>query len=369
MSSQNQKEPVGPWEQQRSSPGSPESQGQDVAPPQDEDDPMGEEVADLWIAEDEEDYVARQATHSSISASNPWVLYEAGIVCARDEHGQLRVNSRGEKIITIREWAYFLTNQKIALRRQPIGRADWETLPWTGHMCYLITLSWEMGRLRSFYLRKGQYNKIDDFLMECRLNGTDWMGGTGEPPGWANRFEIGRDQWSENWLLYQRDLQIQNDMDWLVEAVYQFYQVHLDRLIRCNDRLRGDFCVKKVDGQGQPEGLLLNTFGYDTLNPDVEVPMDKDTTLPDPGYHFSFSTNLMVLALEQYQRFSPRDLCHYVRKLVQFVESRKEMTAQPYGFFVEHAYNQFFQHEAPVCTCKNKGKGSWRRQFSHIGQA
>ena len=66
-------------EQQRSSPGSPESRGQDVAPPQDEDDPMGEEVVDLWAAEDEEDYVVQQATRSSISASNPWVLYEAGI--------------------------------------------------------------------------------------------------------------------------------------------------------------------------------------------------------------------------------------------------------------------------------------------------
>ena len=33
-------------------------------------------------------------------------------------------------------------------------------------------------------------------------------------------------------------------------------------------------------------------------------------------------------------------------KLRQFVDSRKELTAQSYRFFVEHAYNQFFQHEA-----------------------
>ena len=61
-----EEEPADQWEQQRSSTGSPESQGQDVIPPQDQDDPMGEEVVDLWAAEDEEDYVAQQATRSSI---------------------------------------------------------------------------------------------------------------------------------------------------------------------------------------------------------------------------------------------------------------------------------------------------------------
>ena len=35
-----------------------------------------------------------------------------------------------------------------------------------------------------------------------------------------------------------------------------------------------------------------------------------------------------------------------LNKLRQFVDSRKELTAQSYRFFVEHAYNQFFQHEA-----------------------
>ena len=67
---------------------------------------MGEEVVDLWEAEDEEDYVVEQATRSSISASNPWVLYEAGIVCARYEDGRIKPNQYGEKVITFREWAY-----------------------------------------------------------------------------------------------------------------------------------------------------------------------------------------------------------------------------------------------------------------------
>ena len=73
-----------------------------------QDDPMGEEVVNLWEAEDPpdevEDPVVEQATRSSISASNPWVLYEAGIICAREENGELTKNSSGEKIIVLREW-------------------------------------------------------------------------------------------------------------------------------------------------------------------------------------------------------------------------------------------------------------------------
>ena len=38
-------------------------------------------------------------TRSSISASNPWVQYEAGIICARSEDGQIEPNSSGEKVV------------------------------------------------------------------------------------------------------------------------------------------------------------------------------------------------------------------------------------------------------------------------------
>jgi hypothetical protein len=60
---------------------------------------MGEEVVDLWEAEDppDDDYVVEQATSSSISASNPWVLYEAGIICSRFEDGRIKPNHYGEK--------------------------------------------------------------------------------------------------------------------------------------------------------------------------------------------------------------------------------------------------------------------------------
>jgi hypothetical protein len=69
----------------------------------------------------------------------------------------------------------------------------------------------------------------------------------GEPPGWEERFDIDRDQWSEAWLLYERDLMIQEDLEWFTEAVFQIYHKHLDKLIRKNDKLWGDFCKKRVD--------------------------------------------------------------------------------------------------------------------------
>ena len=99
---------------------------------------MDEEVVDLWEAEDppDEDYVVEQVTRCSISASNPWVLYEAGIICAQSEGGQIDPNYSGE--------AYLLGPQRVALGRQSIERADWEKLPWTGHLCFLVTRGWEI---------------------------------------------------------------------------------------------------------------------------------------------------------------------------------------------------------------------------------
>ena len=59
----------------------------------------------------------------------------------------------------------------------------------------------------------------------------------------------------------------------------------------------------------------------------------------------------MVLATELYfekvpdHKLSPYAKFSY-RKLMELVESRKEMTKESYRHFVEHAYNQFFQHES-----------------------
>ena len=211
--SQEREEPQDPWEQQRSSSGSSEPPQDDPFqddPQQDaqdnqqeepsanvQDDPMGEEVVDLWEAEgppdDDEDFVVEQATRSSISASNPWVLYEAGIICAREENGEIIKNSTGEKVIVLREWNCLLSPQKIALRRQSIGRADWEKLPWTGHLCFLFTRSWEMGGMLALAKRENRIQTMNSFFDSCRRYGTDWMRGQVPPQAWDQRNSIDRD--------------------------------------------------------------------------------------------------------------------------------------------------------------------------------
>ena len=84
------------------------------------------------------------------------------------------------------------------------------------------------------------------------------------------------------------------------------------------------------------------------------------TVIPEPEIHCSFSTTLMVMAIELYQAESEKQLCHYVtyahQKLVQFVESRKQMTAESYRFFIENVYNQFLQHESFHTSAGSKTK-------------
>ena len=365
--SQEREEPQDVWEQQRSSSGSSEPPQHDD-PQQDaqdnqqeepsvdvQDDPMGEEAVNLWEAEDPpddlEDPIVEQATKSSISASNPWVLYEAGIVCAREENGELIKNSSGEKVIVLREWNLLLSSQKIALRRQSITRADWEKLPWTGHQCLLFTRAWEIGRMLAHFHKEGNIEAMEGYLGSCRRHWTDWMRGQTEPAGWEDRFSISRDEWREKFLLYERDLAIQKDMEYLSEAVFVFYTKHLDQFIRENNKLWGDFCRRKKDRDGNIlDALELNTHGYDMTIQGITVPMNKRTVIPEPERHFSFSTKMMIIAIDLYEDEAPANFSHFtvfaLNKLRQFVDSRKELTAQSYRFFVEHAYNQFFQHEA-----------------------
>ena len=365
--SQEREEPQDVWEQQRSSSGSSEPPQHDD-PQQDaqdnqqeepsvdvQDDPMGEEAVNLWEAEDPpddlEDPIVEQATKSSISASNPWVLYEAGIVCAREVNGELIKNSSGEKVIVLREWNLLLSPQKIALRRQSITRADWEKLPWTGHQCLLFTRAWEIGRMLAHFHKEGNIEAMEGYLGSCRRHWTDWMRGQVEPAGWEDRFSISREDWREKFLLYERDLAIQKDMEYLSEAVFVFYTKHLDQFIRENNKLWGDFCRRKKDRDGNIlDALELNTHGYDMTIQGITVPMNKRTVIPEPERHFSFSTKMMIMAIDLYEDEAPANFSHFtvfaLNKLRQFVDSRKELTAQSYRFFVEHAYNQFFQHEA-----------------------
>ena len=327
--SQEREEPQDEWEQQRSSSGSSEPPQHDD-PQQDaqdnqqeepsvevQDDPMGEEVVNLCEAEDPpdelKDPVVEQATRSSISASNPWVLYEAGIICAREENGELTKNSSGEKIIVLREWNLLLTPQKIALRRQSIGGADWEKLPWTGHLCLLFTRAWEIGRMLAWFHKQGYIDAMTNYLDSCRRHWTDWMRGQVVPPGWEDRFSISRENWREKFLLYERDLAIQKDLEYLSEAVFVFYTKHLDQFIREDNKLWGDFCKRKVDRDGNIlDALELNTHGYDMTIQGITVPMNKRTVIPVPERHFSFSTKMMIMAIDLYEDEAPANFCQFV---------------------------------------------------------
>ena len=140
-------------------------------------------------------------------------------------------------------------------------------------------------------------------------------------------------------------------MEYLTEAVFVFYSKHLDKFIRENDKLweRGDFCRRRVDRDGNVlDELELDMRSYDMTIPGMQVPMNKKTVIPEPEKYFWFSTKLMVMAIDLYEEEASPSFCHFttfaLRKL--FVDSRKDLTAQSYRFFVEHAYNQFFQHEA-----------------------
>ena len=67
------------------------------------------------------------------------------------------------------------------------------------HVLFFIR-SWDMGRLRSYYLKTSQYNLLENFLSDCKCNHADWMRGAGEPQSWEDRYSIDRAHCSENWL-------------------------------------------------------------------------------------------------------------------------------------------------------------------------
>eukprot|EP00435_Cladocopium_sp_Y103_P025756 s3538_g6.t1 len=191
----------------------------------DEDQEM-EVAAEQWAIEEEEpdeDEVPREdplitAATTSFSSTNPWVLYDANVFCTKDENGVVTRTNVGEKTIILREWRGLLTNQRIALRRQGITRPEWECLPWTGHLCFIFVRAWELGRYRSFLMRRGRYNDAAVFLEGMRDNHSDWLRDLPAPVGYEDRHEIDPTLWSENFRMYRRDELIQQDLEWLMEA-------------------------------------------------------------------------------------------------------------------------------------------------------
>ena len=136
-------------------------------------------------------------------------------------------------------------------------------------------------------------------------------------------------------------------------------------MIRKNDKLWGDFCRKRYvwneATEDYEEYLELSTKGYHTSDPSVVIPSTSKTVNPEPEKHFSFSTMLTVMAIELYQDESERQLFAtmspmLIKNLSNFVESRKQMTVESYRFFIENAYNDFFQHESFRTSARSKTK-------------
>ena len=76
-----------------------------------------EQAAAVWEGEIVEDDEMIDRVTSSASATNPWFLYEAGIICSRQADGSVELNSSGERVINLRDWAFLLSHQRIKLRR------------------------------------------------------------------------------------------------------------------------------------------------------------------------------------------------------------------------------------------------------------
>ena len=109
----------------------------------------------------------------SISDQSLFFFKEAGIICSRQADGSVELNSSGERVINLREWAFLLSHQRIKLRRQEIKRSEWEKLPWTGHLCYLFIRAWEIGRAKSQFKRDKDYTRMRDFSENVRRSGCD----------------------------------------------------------------------------------------------------------------------------------------------------------------------------------------------------
>ena len=80
----------------------------------------------------------------------------------------------------------------------------------------------------------------------------------------------------------------------------------LDRMIRKNELLWGDFCRPKYHWNEVTEEyekyLDLNTHGYGLTDPNTTVPKTSKTVIPEPEKHFSFSTILMAMAIELFSK-------------------------------------------------------------------
>ena len=159
----------------------------------------------------------------------------------------------------------------------------------------------------------------------------------------------------------------------------QFYQVHLDRMIRKNELLWGDFCKPKYHwNEVKEEYEKYLDLKHDRLWPHRSK-YGCDTNSKDShSWTWKSISHSQQLWWWWQMNFSKENLkgsfatmSHMlIKKLVNFVESRKQMTIESYKFFIEHAYNQFVTHSAfqNFCKIQDEGQGyhrSWYYTCQH----
>ena len=161
------------------------------------EDEVMEAAAAIWGRREPKRRRGDHPRHFIGIINQSWFLYEAGIICSRQADGSVARNSSGERVISLREGAFLLSSQRIKLRRQEMKRPHWEKLPWTGHLCYLFTRAWEIGRAKSQFKRDKNYDMMRDFSESVKRNGCDWMRGQDVPKNWESRHTIDMGGWHE----------------------------------------------------------------------------------------------------------------------------------------------------------------------------
>lgn len=149
--------------------------------------------------------------YSSNLSGNPWMLYNAGVVCAKDAEGEIILNDYEEKVVALTPYKNLKAHQKIALRQQGITEPEWEELPWTGYYCYFFTMAWQIGREYYVTTKTGDYARANTLRSGLKDRGIDFLEGMIEPVNWQDRFTVKEEEWPELWQLYDRKVKMQAD--------------------------------------------------------------------------------------------------------------------------------------------------------------
>ena len=296
---------------------------QEEVPMETEEVDADEEEAESEV-EVEPEYVSKTKS-SRYVADNPWILYEAGVVIAKDATGKIELNDYEEKIVHLNDFQQLFWHQQVALTRQDVNIEEWEQLPWTGYMCHFFTMAWHVGR--EYYLRM----RKEDYQSE--------------------RHNVDKDLWPQLWLDYERCELIQGDFNWTMEAIYELFSTHLDKFIRENPCLWGDCC--EMD-PSQPNKLSLDREGY---NPYETVPAISKTIKPRPELHFKFSTRMMMTATVLYKegtdfQYKNEFAKAALKSLETLVERRRRSTQESLELMVEEVYTRYMNHEAFLSSAR-----------------